>query len=121
MAEWKRIRLQLARTEEFPDGSASRSYIIRLPLNTGGMIDEAARALEPARARVRRFWPNEPDLSGYVISTGEGWAFSYQIGEDDDEKIFHLESHPIREGEYITLTEPDGKKLPFRVTEVRPN
>ena len=36
---------------------------------------------------------------------------SYEPGEEDDERIFHLETHPIREGEYITLTEPDGRQL----------
>ena len=73
----------------------------------------------PAQATVRRFWPNQPDLSGYVVATQRGWAFSYKPGEDDDEAVFHLETHPIRLGEYITLTEPGGEKLPFRVASLQ--
>jgi hypothetical protein len=39
------------------------------------------------------------------------------VGDDDDEGVYHLESHPLRPGEYVTLTEPDGRRLPFRVVQ----
>ena len=117
---WYLIRLELARTPDFPEGSASRFYLLRLPVAEDGALDAAALRVDPGRATVRRFWPNQPDLSGYVIATHRGWAFSYRVGEDDDERIFHLESHPIRLGEYLTLTEPDGTRLPFRVADLTP-
>ena len=69
---------------------------------------------------VRRFWPNQPDLSGYVLRTSNGWAFSYAPGEADDEALFHLETHPMSLGAYVTLTEPDGERLPFRVANLKP-
>ena len=116
---WKSIRLELARTREFPEGSASRAYLLRLPLNPDGLIDECALVRSPALATVHRYWPNEPDMSGYVIRTPNGWAVSYEPGEEDDETVFHLETHPIRIGEYITLTEPDGRRLPFRVASLK--
>jgi hypothetical protein len=109
---WKTIRLELARTKEFPEGSASRAYLLRLPMDDDGLIDETELRDLPAQATVRRFWPNEPDLSGYLIRTSRGWAFSYRLGEEDDATIFHLETHPL-------LTEPDGRKLPFRVASIR--
>ena len=118
--KWSSIRLELARTPEFPSGSASRAYLLRLPLDEEGLIDAGELRLAPASATVHRFWPNEPDLSGYVISTPRGWAFSYEVGEEDDETVFHLETHPIRVGEYVTLTEPDGQRLPFRVARLSP-
>lgn len=116
--KWKNIRLELARTKDFPDGSPSRAYLLRLPLGEDGLIDEPSLKAAPARATVRRFWPNEADMSGYVIRTPGGWAFSYEPGEEDDEAVFHLETHPLRQGEYITLTEPDGQRLPFRVASL---
>jgi len=119
LMSWKSIRLELARTEEFPEGSASRAYLLRLPLDEQGLIDEAALGRSPAMATVHRHWPNEPDLSGYVVRTPKGWALSYELGDSDDELVFHLESHPIRMGEYITLTEPDGRRLPFKVTSLK--
>jgi hypothetical protein len=117
---WKNIRLELARTKEFPQGSASRAYLLRLPLDDDGLINETELRALPARATVRRFWPNEPDMAGYVIRTPRGWAFSYRVGEEDDEAIFHLETHHLCTGEYITLTEPDGRQFPFRVASVDP-
>jgi hypothetical protein len=116
---WKSIRLELARTREFPEGSASRAYLLRLPLDPEGFIDEQSLLHSPALATVHRHWPNEPDRSGYVIRTQQGWAMSYEKGEGDDETVFHLETHPIRIGEYVTLTEPDGQLLPFRVTSLK--
>jgi hypothetical protein len=116
---WKSIRLELARTKEFPEGSASRAYLLHLPLNDQGLIDEAALSGSPARATVHRFWPNERDRAGYVVRTPRGWALSYEPGEADDETVFHLETHPIRLGEYVTLAEPDGSQLPFRVASLK--
>jgi len=116
--EWKRVRLELARTPEFPKGSASRAYLVHLPLDERGVIDEAVLKATPQRARVRRHWPNEPEMSGYVIRTPKGWAFSYRLGDEDDEALFHLETHAIRVGEYITLTEPDGEQLPYRIVSL---
>lgn len=112
---WTTIRLELARTPQFPNGSPARNYTLRLPLSPQGLIDGVAFRANPERATVRRFWPNEPDQKGYIIEKGNGWAFSYAIGDDDDENIFHLENHPLRVGEYLTLTEPDGDKWPYQV------
>ncbi len=118
-SEWSLVRLEMGRTPEFPEGSASRSYFLRLPLNERGMVDSVALAQNPAMATVRRFWPNEPDEKGYVVRKGKGWAFSYAMGEDDDEELFHLESHPLRVGEYVTVTEADGRRYPFRVAALQ--
>ncbi|HUF81543.1 MAG TPA: hypothetical protein VMN03_10440 [Burkholderiales bacterium] len=115
MSEWNLIRLELARTPEFPEGSASRAYMLRVPLDAAGVIDEAELLRRPAMATVRRFWPNEADQTGYLVRSRQGWSFSYAIGEEDDEKLFHLEAHPLNVGEYVTLTEPHGERIPFRV------
>ena len=120
MSAWHLIRLELARTHDFPAGSPGRSYLIRLPLSDDGLIDEAAREADPARATVRRFWPNEPDQSGHVLKSNSGWVFSYAVGEGDDEDIAHLENHPIRAGEYLTLTDPNGTRHPFHVVSAKP-
>ena len=111
MSQWSLIRLELARTPEFPEGSASRAYMLRVPLESSGLIDDAAMAKRPAMATVRRFWPNEADQTGYLIRSGRDWAYSYAIGEEDDEKLYHLELIPLRMGNYVTITEPDGVRL----------
>jgi len=120
MHQWTLVRLDLARTPEFPEGSASRTYLLRLPLGDDGLIDEAAFSEQPQIATVRRSWQGEADKTGYLVRTRRGWALSYALGEDDDERLYHLEAHPIRLGEYVTLTEPDGTRLPFRVASLVP-
>lgn len=120
-SQWSLVRLELGRTPEFPEGSVSRAYLLRLPLDSNGLVDPVALAQNPAMGTIRRFWPNEADLRGYVVRKGKGWAFSYAMGEDDDEDVYHLESHPLRLGEYVTVTEPDGERYPFRVVASEPD
>jgi hypothetical protein len=121
MPKWNLVRLELARTRAFPEGSASRAYMLRVPLDANGLIDEMALAMRPAMASVRRFWPNEADQTGYLVRNGSGWAFSYAIGDEDDENVCHLEAHPLRIGEYVTITESDGARYPFRVVRTQPD
>jgi hypothetical protein len=112
---WKTIRLELARTPEFPQGSAAHAYVFRLPIDDNGYIERSAMEHPIENPIVHRMWRGEPDRNGVVISKRAGWAFSYEIGEGDDEGIFHLEDHPIKTGEYLTITEVDGERLPFKV------
>ena len=112
---WKTIRLELARTADHPNGSSAHAYVFRVPLDNAGFIEPETLKKAEKRQVVRRFWRGEPDQSGVVIVTDEGWAFSYKVGDDDDEVIFGLQSHPIKIGEYLTITETDGRELPFKV------
>ncbi|GLV30562.1 hypothetical protein TomTYG75_30770 [Sphingobium sp. TomTYG75] len=88
---------------------------MRLPLGQDGLIDEQEYRHKPELATVRRFWPNEPDRHGWLLRTTNGWALSYEPGEEDDERLFRLDAHAIQPGSYLTLTEPDGERLPFVV------
>ncbi len=63
MSDWSLVKLEMARSAGYPFGSVSRAYFIRVPLDRIGMIDGAGVAQAPKRATVRRFWPNEPDMS----------------------------------------------------------
>jgi hypothetical protein len=121
MPKWNLVRLELARTPEFPEGSASRAYMLRVPLDADGLIDQVALEKRPAMATVRRFWPNEPDQTGYLLRNGNAWLFSYAVGEDEDEKVYHLEAHPLRIGSHVTVTEANGETCPFRVVHSQPD
>ena len=54
--ELKRIRLQLARSKEFPSGSARHGYEIVAPLDDQGHIDAEEWNRQRAACQVRRFW-----------------------------------------------------------------
>lgn len=116
---WKTIRLELARNREFPEGSASYGYELKAPLNPEGHLDIQAWRSNRAACKVRRFWHGEDDQEGELIHTRNGWAFSYEPGEDDDEALFKLDRHVFRQGEYVTVKEPGGEDHTFKVAEIR--
>jgi len=116
---WRTVRLELARTPEFVDGSATRGYILHAPLTEEGLLDEDEWRSHKKQATVRRFWEGEDDEHGHLIHTRHRtWAFSYAPGEDDDTPFFHLETHKLAPGEYVSIKEQDGETLPFRVAHV---
>jgi len=128
--KWKVIRLELASNWEFPKGSAGRSYLIRLPLTDDGAIDSQALEFHPARATVRRYWPNQADMVGYLVPTPAGYAIRFEsngLNPDADSKaaanqdqiLFRLGDDAISVGDEIFLTEPDGKEARFRIADMQ--
>ena len=115
---WNTIRLELGSTAEHPAGSAGRAYLIRLPLDAAGTINEAALVEQPAQATVRRFWPSQPDRTGHVERAARGWLLRCNGGANV-ETLALLEGEPIVLGEQVMITEADGARLPFRVASIR--
>jgi hypothetical protein len=116
----KWIRLELARTPEFPGGSPDHGYEFLAPLNSDGHIDAAAWKTVKDKCVVTRFWAGE-QKAGKLRHTGGGWRFDYDPRDDaDDEPFFKLDRHALVPGAYVTITETDGQQLAFRVTEVTP-
>jgi len=116
----KRIRLELARTPDHPQGSAAHGYEFIAPLDADGHLDGEEWKAAKDKCTVRRFWRGEPDEQGHLVHTrGRKWAFSYAPGEDDDEPIFKFDRHRFVEGEYLSVTEHDGVTRPFRIVRVR--
>jgi hypothetical protein len=114
------VRLALARTPEFPDGSAQHGYEFVAPLTGDGHIDPAEWKANKARCTVRRFWGGE-DETGMLRHVGQGWRFDYDEDDDtDDEPFFRLDKHPLVPGAYVSVTERDGEQRPFRVVSVTP-
>ena len=74
----KKIRLELARDREHPEGSARHGYEFVGPLDDEGHLDPAAWKKHRERCRVRRFWLNEADEIGHLVrKPGGQWAFHY--------------------------------------------
>ena len=116
-----KIRLELARTREFPEGSSACGYELVVPLDKDGRLDAEGWRKHRRACTVRRFWQDEKDELGELIHTRHRtWAFSYAPGEEDDEPLFRLESHRLAPGEYVSVTEHDGVTRPFRVVAVAP-
>jgi len=114
-----KIRLELARCREFPQGNPRHGYEFTAALDKEGQFDAVEWKANRHRCTVRRFSAG-PDETGKLIHTrGNRWAFSYVPDEEeDDEPIFRFEHHVFKPGEYISIKEHDGELRTFRVAAV---
>lgn len=120
-AAWCRVRLELARSHEFPEGSPRHGYLVVLPLDARGRIDEATYRGAPELCTLHRFWEGEGDAVGQVVHRGpRRWVFAYHADRADDEPVPHLSEHVFRVGEYLAVREADGKEHALRIVSVTP-
>ncbi|MFO1032577.1 MAG: hypothetical protein U1E15_00190 [Hyphomicrobiales bacterium] len=121
-----KIRLELARTKDHPDGAHDIGYEFAAPLTSEGRIDSAAWQKERGHCRVRRFRRGEADDVGHLMhrpggGRGGSWAFHYDIASDgeDDEAGYRFADHVFRVGEYVSVRE-DDELVTYHVTRVEP-
>ena len=118
-----RIVMRLARNPgtEFAGGDDHRGYALTAPLTAEGLIDESAYSAAKAECMVRRFAPDEDPADGRLARRGQRWFFDYDDGSDvDDEPVHRLGEHRFAVGEYVTVTDEDGRPLTYKVVEVQP-
>ena len=122
-AALKRIRLELARSEQFPVGSFRHGYEFIAPLDASRHIDISQWKKLRDRCRVRRFWADEEEVGRLVHKPGGEehafWAFDYDPNStDDDEPGFRFGAHAFVPGEYVTIRCHDGEEHTLRVVSV---
>ena len=122
----KRIRLNLARSKEFPTGSARHGYEFVAPLDATGHIDPELWRKYREHCRVRRFWDDEDVQIGHVIYRPGGkehgrLLFTYEgMAVDDQEAGYRFGSHAFSPGEYVSIRDEDGDLHTFQVATVQP-
>ncbi len=117
----KKIRLELARTKDFPNGSRTHGYEIVAPLTGLGSLDPAEWKSQREHCRVRRFWEGEADEVGHLVHRpGGSWAFHYDIHGDasTDEAGYRFSAERFVPGEYVSIMEQDDEMRTFRVITV---
>ena len=116
----KTIRLNLARTKEFPHGSDRHGYRLTAPLDSDGHLDAAGWKKHRDQCRVVRFWAGEEDDVGHLVHRpGGSWGFTYDIdGDEGDESGFKLQNHVFIPGEYVSIRDDDGELHTFTVVTV---
>ena len=93
----KKIRFELARTKEFPEGNARCGYELMAPLDPTGHIDPDGWAKAKDKCTVRRFWERAADEHGKLRKSGQShWYFDYGPGTEDDEPVFKLDRHVFK-------------------------
>lgn len=121
MSNFMRVRLELARNPGFPDGSPHHGYEFVAPLDKDGRLDPEGWRKERKACTVRRFWGEADDEHGLLVHGKAGWWFDYDSDdEDDDEPLFRLDRHTLKQGEYVSVLEHDGKLMAFKIVSVRP-
>jgi len=118
-----RIVMRLARNPgtEFAGGDDHRGYALTAPLTADGLIDESAYGKAKAKCVVRRFAPDEDPADGVLAKKGNRWFFDYDEDDRaDDEPVHRLGQHRFAVGEYVTISDEDGRPLTYKVVEVQP-
>lgn len=90
-APLKKIRLNLARSRLFPDGSTWHGYEFIAPLDDAGKIDLTAWKSHRSACKVRRFWGDGPESKGLLVHRrggihGATWGFDYDPASHDDDE-----------------------------------
>jgi len=117
-----RIVMRLARNPgtEFAGGDDHRGYALTAPLTAEGRLDEAVYAKSRDACTVRRFAPDEDAVDGRLARRGSRWFFDYDDSDTvDDEPVHRLGEHRFAVGEYVTVTDEDGRPLTYKVVEVQ--
>jgi len=117
-----RIVMRLARNPgtEFAGGDDHRGYTLTAPLTADGHLDEGAFSKARANCTVRRFAPDEDPIDGRLNRRGQRWFFDYDEEETaDDEPVHRLGEHRFAVGEYVTVSDEDGRPLTYKVAEVQ--
>ena len=122
--ELKRIRLNLARSRDFPTGSAQYGYEFVAPLDAKGHIDAELWRHHRDHCRVRRFWNGAQDQIGRLVHKPGGaehatWIFDYDpLRSDDDESGYRFGAHAFIPGEYVSIRDSRDESHTFKVISV---
>lgn len=118
-----RVLLALSAGPGFPQGSPGHRYDMDLALDPAGRPDAAAWATDPEPWRARRIAPDADPVEGDVQHDPDGgWTIRFYgsapEGPDVPESRLEFGTEPVRPGEYVTVTEPDGREFVYRVVGV---
>ena len=118
-AQFRQIRIALAREPGHPEGDNEVAYIFVAPIDAEGRIDPKLWRSHREACRVSRQRPNEQDQFGHLVHrSGNGWGFRYD-GEAKlpDDVGFHFADERFVVGEYVSVNER-GTMHTYRVTTV---
>ncbi len=112
------VRLELARSHDFPEGSDKCGYEFHIPLTAEGKLDREGLHEHRDEATFHRFWGGDDDERGHVRHGHRGWVLAFGRNGGGDETIFKGDQHRFVTGEYVSIEEHDGRTRTFRVVSV---
>lgn len=117
-----RIVMRLARNPgtEFAGGDDHRGYTLVAPLTQDARLEVQGYESERGKCSVRRFAPDEDPAMGKLARRGAQWFFDFGDEDVGTEPVYRLGDHRFAVGEYVSITDEDGRLLTYKVTEVDP-
>ena len=118
-AQFRQIRIALAREPGHPEGDDEVAYIFVAPLDIDGRIDSKLWRAHRDSCRVARLRPNQQDQHGHLVHhPGGAWGFHYD-GEANlpDEAGYHFADERLVVGEYVSINER-GRMHTYRVMSI---
>jgi hypothetical protein len=118
-AQFRQIRIELAREPGHPEGDAGVAYVIIAPLDADDRIDSTLWRQHREACRIARLRPGRQEDHGHLVHRqGGGWAFHYQASANMlDEVGFHFADERFVPGEYVSINE-NGKLHTYRVASL---
>jgi len=118
---WTRLRLELARGPERPEGSHRIGYELTLPLASDGhMAIEVFREL-PELCTVHRFGEDSEERVGALKHhRGDHWAFTYAGPGAFEENLPRFGQHRLRVGDYVSVLDAHGRDHAYRIVSAVP-
>jgi hypothetical protein len=114
-AQFRQIRIELAREPGHPEGDTGHAYVFVAPLDADDRIDARLQREHHEACRVTRLRPDQDDQHGLLVHRGGGWAFHY--ADTPDEVGHHFADERFVFGEYVSISE-GGKLHTYRVVSV---
>jgi hypothetical protein len=116
-AQFRQIRIELAREPGHPEGDASVAYVIIAPLDANDRIDPTLWREHREASRITRLRPDEEDDHGHLVHRPDGgWVLQYDSAMPDAVG-FHFADERFIFGEYVSINEGD-KMHTYRVVSV---
>jgi len=118
-AQFRQIRIVLAREPGHPDGDDEIAYIFVAPVDAEGRIASKLWRGHREACRVSRQRPNEQAKLGHLVHhPGGAWGFHYDDEPNlPDDVGVHFADERFVVGEYVSINER-GKMHTYRVTTV---
>ena len=122
----KRIRLELARSKDFPMGSARHGYEFVAPLDSKAHIDPQMWEKYREHCGVRRFWNGADDEIGWLVYKPGGrehgsWMSYYEMKQVvADEPGYRFGVHAFRLADYVSIRDEEGEMHTFVIASVEP-
>jgi hypothetical protein len=115
-AQFRQIRIELAREPGHPEGDRAVAYVIVAPLDSDDRIDSELWRKHREACRIARLRRDREDDHGLLVHRqGGGWAFQYE--NTPDEIGFHFADERFVSGEYVSINESGGLHT-YRVASV---